>query len=66
VPSVSWHTGQSGGVPDSSVWPVDHWPGRRGCHMATADCASTVGAGESRWPPDSPNSPVHTGQSDEL
>jgi hypothetical protein len=35
-------------------------------NVATVDCASTVGAGESHWPTGSPDSPVHTGQYGEL
>jgi hypothetical protein len=54
------------GAPDSPVRPPDHWRRWRGRHVAAADYAPTVGAGESRWPAGSPDSPVHTGQSGEL
>jgi hypothetical protein len=35
-------------------------------HVATVDCAPTVGAGKSRWSPGSPDSPVDTRRSGEL
>jgi hypothetical protein len=38
----------------------------RCCHVSTVDYALIIDAGESRWPPGSPDSLVHTGQSSEL
>jgi hypothetical protein len=30
---VSWHTGQSGGAPDSPMRPGDRWAGTRGAPL---------------------------------
>jgi hypothetical protein len=49
-------------LPDTLDSPVAHrtvwW-----CHMCTVDYVPTIGAGESRWPPGSSDSPVNYSQS---